>query len=67
MHAVSNILSACLCVQYGGNPVSCAVANAVMDVIEKEQLQAHALQVGQEILAGYAELEKKHVLVGDIR
>eukprot|EP00117_Sycon_ciliatum_P022717 scpid20388/ scgid19508/ Alanine--glyoxylate aminotransferase 2-like 1 len=52
---------------YGGNPVSCAVANAVLDVIEDEKLQSHALQVGQEILAGYRQLKEKHIVIGDIR
>src|SRR5262249_25622857 len=31
---------------FGGNPVSCAVGMAVLDVIENDELQAHALQVG---------------------
>ena len=31
---------------YGGNPVSCRAAIAVLDVIEKEHLQENAYKVG---------------------
>ncbi len=52
---------------FGGNPVSCAVGLAVLDVIEDEQLQAHALEVGgylKKILNGLA---AKHSMIGDVR
>merc|ERR1712126_319837 len=37
---------------YGGNPVSCAIGNAVLDVIEKEKLMEHATKVGNALLIG---------------
>ena len=37
---------------FGGNPVSCAAALAVLDVIADEGLQAHALRLGGRIKAG---------------
>ena len=39
---------------FGGNPVSCAAALAVLDVIADEQLMANASAVGEHIQAGSA-------------
>ena len=52
---------------FGGNPVSCAVGLAVLDVIRDEELQQNALEVGQTLLEGLHELHAKHTLIGDIR
>jgi 4-aminobutyrate aminotransferase-like enzyme/Ser/Thr protein kinase RdoA (MazF antagonist) len=52
---------------FGGNPVSCAVGLAVLDVIEDERLQENALNVGAHMLAGLEGLMKKHRLIGDVR
>ena len=52
---------------FGGNPVSCAAALAVLDVLEEEGLQQNALEVGQYIREGLQQLAKEHECVGDIR
>ena len=52
---------------FGGNPVSCAAALAVLDVIEDEGLQQNALEVGQHIKAGLRQLASDHPCIGDVR
>lgn len=52
---------------FGGNPVSCAAAMAVLDVIEDEGLQENADVVGQYARDGLARLARKHECIGDIR
>ncbi len=53
--------------QYGGNPVSMAIADAVLSVIEEEELQAHAEEVGSDLLQGLEGLMENHVCIGDVR
>lgn len=52
---------------FGGNPVSCAIGLAVLDVIEKEDLQGNALRVGGYLTQLLDNLKEKHPLVGDVR
>ena len=52
---------------FGGNPVSCAAALAVLDVIADEGLQAHALRLGGRIKAGLEELAGRHGCVVEAR
>ena len=52
---------------YGGNVVSCAAANATIDVIEEEGLVANAAERGAQLLAGLRALKARHRTVGDAR
>ncbi|KAL1772247.1 ethanolamine-phosphate phosphoprotein-lyase isoform X1 [Sigmodon hispidus] len=52
---------------FGGNPVSCAVGLAVLDVIENENLQENAVKVGKYLTELLDEQKAKHPLIGDIR
>ena len=52
---------------FGGNPVSCAIGMAVLDVIENEGLQENAKTVGQVLLSGLQALKRKYPLIGDVR
>ena len=52
---------------FGGNPVSCEIGLAVLEVIREERLQEHALRVGERFRAGLAKLADRHPVVGDAR
>ncbi|KAK3612244.1 hypothetical protein CHS0354_039525 [Potamilus streckersoni] len=52
---------------YGGNPVSCAIGLAVMEVIEQERLPQKALETGHYITEKLRELMKIFAIIGDIR
>jgi 4-aminobutyrate aminotransferase-like enzyme len=52
---------------FGGNPVSCAVGLAVLDVLEAEGLQQNAQRVGARLLGRLADAMQRHALIGDVR
>jgi alanine-glyoxylate transaminase/(R)-3-amino-2-methylpropionate-pyruvate transaminase len=52
---------------FGGNPVVSAQARAVLEVIDREGLQANSLKVGGYLKAGFERLAAKHSLIGDVR
>lgn len=52
---------------FGGNPVSCAAAMAVLQELEDEHLVANAERVGHHALARLNALQEKHEVIGDVR
>ena len=52
---------------FGGSPVSCAAGMAVLQVLEKEELQQNALTVGQYLTDGLTDLASRHEAIGDVR
>nr|XP_039262592.1 ethanolamine-phosphate phospho-lyase-like [Styela clava] len=52
---------------FGGNPVSCTIANTVMDIIENGNLMENASSVGKYLLEKFELLKKKHKIIGDVR
>ena len=45
---------------FGGNPVSCAVGKAVLEVIEKDKLQRNALSIGNYFLNKLQKIKNKN-------
>jgi 4-aminobutyrate aminotransferase-like enzyme/Ser/Thr protein kinase RdoA (MazF antagonist) len=52
---------------FGGNPVACAAGLAVLDVLEEEKLQQHALRVGAHFAEDLKSLQSRCPLIGDVR
>ena len=52
---------------FGGNPVSCAVGKAVLNVIEDEKLQQNAHKVGEYLLEKLKQLQGEFPLIGQVR
>ncbi len=52
---------------YGGSPMACAAGRAVLKVIDDEQLQQNAKQVGGQLREVLAQLQRRHEIIGDVR
>jgi len=52
---------------FGGNPVSCAVAKSVLDVIRDEKLQENSLNVGNFIKKHLYKLSCEYPIIGSVR
>ena len=52
---------------FGGNNVSCAIGLAVLEVVQEENLQEHALRIGERLLEGLRTLQQRHSLIRDVR
>jgi len=52
---------------FGGGPLSCAVAIAVFDAIEKEQLLDHIKNVGAYFYQKLEQLQQKHSMITEVR
>ena len=52
---------------FGGNPVSCAIGKAVLEVIEKEDLQNHSMVCGDLLMDELKYLQTKFDVIGDVR
>jgi 4-aminobutyrate aminotransferase/(S)-3-amino-2-methylpropionate transaminase len=52
---------------YGGNPLACAAALAVLEVIEREQLPQRAARLGDRLSARFRAWQAKYDCIGDVR
>jgi 4-aminobutyrate aminotransferase len=52
---------------FGGNPVSCAAAQANIAVLQEEGLVEHAAELGSWALSELRQLQQSHTLIGDVR
>ena len=52
---------------YGGNPIACAAALAVIHMIEDEKLVERAAHVGSILFESLNALQKKYPIIGEVR
>ena len=52
---------------FGGNPVACRAALAVLDQLEKKDLLSRAGQLGKRVLQRFKEFHEHYSVVGDVR
>src|SRR5207302_9919488 len=52
---------------FGGNPLACAAALAVLDTIERDGLLERATRIGQVMAARLAEMAQDFPLIGEVR
>lgn len=52
---------------YVGNPVACAAALAVLDILEEEHLLERAVQLGEYMRGRFVQMQQKYSLIGDVR
>lgn len=52
---------------FGGNPVSCAIGETVLDIVEHDGLRANATEVGGYFAHALRQLQQRRPLIGDIR
>ena len=52
---------------YGGNPIACAAALAVIQMIEDEKLVERAAHVGQILFESLNALQQKYPIIGEVR
>ncbi|WP_417418449.1 aspartate aminotransferase family protein [Hoeflea sp.] len=52
---------------FGGNPVSCAAAMAVLDELEQENLQDNAAKIGRMAHERLSAMAEKYDVIGDVR
>ena len=53
---------------FGGNPVACAAALAVLKVFEEDDLLSRACVIGERVMAAMREMQEKYLdVIGDVR
>ncbi len=53
---------------YGGNPIACAAALAVLDTFEEEDLLTQANALGEKVMSAMRDIQERHPdFVGDVR
>jgi len=52
---------------YGGNPLACRAALAVIETFERENLLDRAEAIGRKVMDRFKKMQEKHEIIGDVR
>lgn len=52
---------------FGGNPLACAVAKAVLETVEKEKLAERARELGEHFMSRLRELQERFGIIKEVR
>jgi 4-aminobutyrate aminotransferase/(S)-3-amino-2-methylpropionate transaminase len=52
---------------YGGNPLACAAALAVLEAMEAEGIPERAARMGEQVRARFCQWAARHSCIGDVR
>jgi 4-aminobutyrate aminotransferase/(S)-3-amino-2-methylpropionate transaminase len=52
---------------YGGNPLACAAALAVLDAMERERIPERGRRIGERVTARFRTWAERHSRIGDVR
>lgn len=52
---------------FGGNPVSCAIGQEVINIVQEDRLMDHAFELGNYIKSKLELLRRQHKIIGDVR
>jgi 4-aminobutyrate aminotransferase / (S)-3-amino-2-methylpropionate transaminase / 5-aminovalerate transaminase len=52
---------------FGGNPLACAAALAVLDAVERDGLLARAERIGEIMTSRFTDMAERYSLIGDVR
>jgi 4-aminobutyrate aminotransferase len=52
---------------FGGNPIACRAGLVTLQIVQEENLMAHAVEVGDYIQSRFREAQKELPIIGDLR
>lgn len=52
---------------YGGNPVACRAAQAVLEIFEEEDLLGKSVALGEKVRARFETWKERYEIIGDVR
>jgi len=52
---------------YGGNPVACAAALKVIELMESDDYAEKSRKIGEKVISKLQQLQEKHAFIGDVR